>query len=261
MSDILKEICGRKAEHVAARKKQRPLSSLKDFIANAPPTESFTQALRDKTGPAIIAELKKASPSKGLIRDDFHPSSLAREYQNGGAACLSVLTDEPYFQGRDDYISIVKQSVNIPVLRKDFIIDSYQIYESRSLGADCILLIMAALSDEQAAELYDTAQSLDLDVLIETHDETEIERALRLDPAMIGVNNRNLKTMEVSLETAGRLAPMIPHTILKIAESGIYTSDDIRRLQRHGYQGFLIGESLMKADNPGQALKELRDGC
>jgi len=227
------------------------------MVSDMPLPSGFASALKRQHGAALIAEVKKASPSKGIIRADFDPVNIAVSYENAGANCISVLTDEPYFQGHDDYLKAVKNSVTIPVLRKDFMIDPYQIYESRVLGADCILLIMAALSDDLACELYETALSLNLDVLVEVHDLEELERAAKLNPMMIGVNNRNLKTLQVDINTSFDLLINIPDNCMKISESGIATHDDLMRLHKSGYKGFLVGESLMRENDIEAALKNL----
>lgn len=259
MSDVLAKICADKRDHVDAKMRQRSLDDLKVLLEENRVSISFIGSLieRKKEGVALIAEVKKASPSKGIIREDFDPVSIARIYEAGGAACLSVLTDEPYFQGHDDYFTAIRAAVSLPMLRKDFMIDSYQIYESRVLGADCILLIMACLSDAQASEFYDLATSLGMDVLVEVHNEEELARALALKPMMVGVNNRNLKTLEVDLQTGLDLADMIPNDILKVAESGIHQNDDIKCFQQAGYAAFLVGESLIREHDIRKAVQEL----
>ncbi len=254
---VLDEICERKKEHVTAQKAAIPLEALKAQIKAAPAPKGFIKALQSSSAPAIIAEVKKASPSKGIIREDFDPVQIAGIYEENGAACISVLTDEPYFQGHDEYLRDIRGAASLPLLRKDFMIDPYQIHESRALGADCILLIMAALSDELATELYSLAAELGMDVLVEVHDAEELERALALSPAMIGVNNRNLKTLEVDINTSHELAKYMPNHILKVAESGISGRDTIDNLIKAGYQAFLIGESLMRQANIGAALTGL----
>lgn len=210
---------------------------------------------------ALIAEIKKASPSKGVIRADFDPATLAKAYEQGGAACLSVLTDEPYFQGKDVYLPQARENVALPVLRKDFILDPYQIYESRALGADCILLIMAALNETEAETLEQLATELGMDVLVEVHDESELQRALCINPnnpaKIMGVNNRNLKTLAVDLATSEVLAKKIPDSMLRVCESGIETHGDMLRMKQSGYQCFLVGESLMKQSNVAQATQNL----
>lgn len=256
---ILAEICLKKTAHVAAKRKEVPQALLEEMIAAAEKPRGFINALKKSSAPAIIAEIKKASPSVGIIRADFDPEKIATIYESNGAACLSVLTDEPYFQGHDDYIGLVKKSSSLPVLRKDFMIDPYQIYESRALGADCILLIMAALNHDDALRMNGIAHDLGMDVLVEVHDETELRAALELFPAMVGVNNRNLKTLAVDLQTSHTLSKMIPDGILKVAESGISTPENIRSLQASGFGAFLVGESLMRQDNIGAALRKLRE--
>jgi indole-3-glycerol phosphate synthase len=256
MSNVLEKICADKRVHVDAKMRQRPLNDLKVLLENQDTPRGFINALAQKS-PALITEVKKASPSKGTIRQDFDPVQIARAYQDAGAACLSVLTDEPYFQGHDDYFTAIREAVSLPMLRKDFMIDEYQIYESRALGADCILLIMACLSNAQAAEYYELATSLGMDSLFEVHDEAEMNRALLLKPKMLGVNNRNLKTLDVDLQTGLNLAQKIPDDVLKVAESGIYAPEHIQDFQNAGYSAFLIGESLMRQDDIGQAVREL----
>ena len=257
MSSVLQEICDVKAKHVAKQKAKTPLADLETLAKTAEPPRGFINALRANNGPALIAEVKKASPSKGIIREDFNPRQIARIYEDNGASCISVLTDEPYFQGTDEYLKTVKSEVKIPVLRKDFMIDPYQIIESRALGADCILLIMAALSDAQAKELYDLSESLGMDVLVEVHNAEELERANTLSPSMIGVNNRNLKTLKVDTQTSFDLLEQIPESAFKIAESGLADADIVNRLHTAGYKGFLIGESLMREPDIANAIKTL----
>ncbi len=258
----LKEICEAKAEHIRRQKAKISFSALEQIARNTvSEPRGFIRTLRDKQNHGLvglIAELKKASPSKGLIRADFSPEILARQYLDGGAACLSVLTDIPYFQGSDEYLKIARESVSLPVLRKDFMIDTYQITESRALGADCILLIIAALSDAQAAELEAAAHELGVDVLVEVHDAKETERALKhLKSEMIGVNNRSLKTLEVNLETSIELSGIIPSSYLKVCESGISTHNDVLAMKKHGYNTFLVGESLMTQEDVRLATEKL----
>lgn len=257
MSSVLEEICARKARHVKAQKIKTPLSDLEHHIKSAEAPRGFFNALNNTNGHALIAEVKKASPSKGIIREDFDPVKIAKIYESNHASCLSVLTDEPYFKGHDDYLKLVKRAVSIPVLRKDFMVDPYQIIESRALGADCILLIMAALSDAQAKELYDLAKSLGMDVLTEIHNEDELERANALNPEMLGVNNRNLKTLDVTTQTSHDLYPKIIPGTLKIAESGLGDAETIDALYKTGYKAFLIGESLMRHENIAEKIKLL----
>lgn len=258
--NTLDKICADKREHVAARKREASLSYLEQLALAQTPPRGFRQAIEKKVRSgniALIAEVKKASPSKGLIRADFDPATLAMAYEAGGATCLSVLTDEPYFQGHDDYLKAARTAVNLPVLRKDFMLDPYQVIEARALGADCILLIMAALSDEQAAELEEVAHALGMSVLVEVHDAPELERALKLQTKLLGVNNRNLKTLEVTLQTAADLAAMIPEGHIKVAESGISTQADIEKLRGFGYGCFLVGESLMREADVTAATRKL----
>jgi indole-3-glycerol phosphate synthase len=260
MSDVLAEICERKRAHVAERKKAAPEALLRERLAEAPPVRPFAGALERKIVAGqygLIAEIKKASPSKGLIRADFDPPSLARAYLAGGAACLSVLTDEPYFQGCDEYLAAARTAVPLPVLRKDFILDPYQVLESRAIGADCVLLIMAALSDGQARELAAAASELGLDVLVEVHDRGELDRALQLDARLIGINNRNLKTLAVDLRTAEELGPLVPKDRIAVGESGLAAPEDLDRLAGVGVRTFLVGESLMRAADVAAATRKL----
>ncbi|MDX1975591.1 MAG: indole-3-glycerol phosphate synthase TrpC [Rickettsiales bacterium] len=264
MSDTLAKICADKREHIARSKESVSLAELEARIASGQKPRGFRRALAqaiEQGHIALIAEIKKASPSVGVIRADFDPATLARAYQKGGAHCLSVLTDQPYFQGEDAYLQAARQAVSLPVLRKDFMLDPYQIIESRALGADCILLIMAALSDSQAAELENTAIELGMDVLVEVHDQDELDRALlHLRPQLLGVNNRNLKTLKVDLATSETLAKQIPSPILRVCESGIRTHDDIVRMQHANIHCFLVGESLMREEDVTLATKELLTG-
>lgn len=260
MSDILKKICGDKLEHIAECKRQRPESQLVEDVRNVLPTRGFAAALNNKVEAgsyALIAEIKKASPSKGLIREDFHPAELARSYEAGGAACLSVLTDVPYFQGDDLFIGQARDACSLPVLRKDFMLDVYQVTEARLLGADCILLIMAALDDAMAKDLEQAAFDLGMDVLVEVHNQEELVRALDLKSPLLGVNNRNLKTLEIDIATTEALAPMVPEDRVLICESGLYSSGDLLRMSRSGARRFLIGESLMRQDDVETATKSI----
>jgi indole-3-glycerol phosphate synthase len=249
MKNILDQICNDKKAHVETKKATTSEAQLLQLINNTPPPRDFYKALQTKKEngePALIAELKKASPSKGLIRSDFDPSRIAKSYKEGGATCLSVLTDEPYFQGHDTYIQRAKENVDLPVLRKDFMIDPYQVVESRALNADCILLIMAALDDARVYDLYQTAYDLKMDVLIEVHDAGELKRALKIHPHIIGINSRNLKTLEVDIQVTYNLLNELPATCIRVAESGIYDHDTLLSLQTSGADAFLVGESLMR---------------
>ncbi len=263
MSDILEKICGDKRLHIIEHMKRRPLSVLEKEIAAAPPVRGFQRALEDKVnrgGIGLIAEIKKGSPSAGVMRPDFSPKALAEAYAKAGASCLSILTDEPHFQGHNDYLIEGRASCALPVLRKDFMLDTWQIAESRAIGADCILLIMAALGDAQAAELHAATIYYDMDVLIEVHNEDELYRALKLPSGMIGINNRNLKTLEVDLRISEELIPSIPNGRLGVSESGITKPADIEVLRAWGIHCFLIGESLMKQPDVEAATRKLIAG-
>jgi indole-3-glycerol phosphate synthase len=257
---VLDEILDHKREEVTARQRQRPTSALRKLAQAAPPTRGFTAAIAsaiEAGKPAVIAEIKKASPSKGVIRTDFDPESIAVSYQAAGATCLSVLTDERFFQGHDDYLVSAHNAVELPVLRKDFIIDEYQLYEARVLGADCVLLIVAAVNIIQLTVLYHTARALGLDVLMEVHDETELAAALSLSPTLVGINNRNLKTFDTSLQTTYQLLSGIPPQTVVVTESGIASRQDVLEMRENGVHCFLVGEAFMRKDDPGAALKEM----
>ncbi|PZR00007.1 MAG: indole-3-glycerol phosphate synthase TrpC [Cereibacter sphaeroides] len=259
MSTILDRIKTYKLEEIAARKATKPLADLEDAARDAPPARGFADALRGAalTGYGLIAEIKKASPSKGLIRADFDPPALARAYQAGGATCLSVLTDTPSFQGADEFLTAAHEATTLPCLRKDFIYDTYQVTEARALHADCILIIMASVTDDQAAELEAAAFEWRMDVLIEVHNQAELERAARLKSPLIGINNRDLNTFEVSLDTTRRLARMIPEDRMIVAESGLNKPEDLADLARYGARCFLIGESLMRQENVEAATRAI----
>ncbi|MGC6453832.1 MAG: indole-3-glycerol phosphate synthase TrpC [Candidatus Puniceispirillaceae bacterium] len=259
MSNVLARIIDGKRDEVAALRAARSFADLEAEAQAADPVRGFAAALaRDsKSGYGLIAELKKASPSKGLIRADFDPAKLARAYEQGGASCLSVLTDTPWFQGASDYLVAARNAVSLPVLRKDFMIDPIQIVESRALGADCILLIMAALDDMLALELEACATEQGMDVLIEVHDAAELERACRLSSPLMGINNRNLKTMDISLDVGAAMLPALPADRIAIAESGLFAPADLARMAASGARCFLIGESLMRADDVAAATRDI----
>ena len=259
MANALENICQDKRRHIAERKAHQPMSHLVAAAARATPARGFGAALfaASMSGYGLIAEIKRASPSKGLIRNNFNPATLARAYEAGGAACLSVLTDTPYFQGADDHLLAARAAVELPVLRKDFMLDPYQIVEARALGADCILLIMAALDDAMARELEKVALGYGMDVLIEVHDEGELERALLLQSRLIGINNRNLKTLKTDIKTTELLAKKVPDDRLLICESGLNTSEDLARMAAAGARCFLIGEALMRQNDVEKAVHDL----
>ena len=261
---ILKRIVARKFEEIEERKKTVSIDDLKLKIkhnasGNMAP-RGFTQAMQYKLEqgvPAVIAEIKKASPSKGVIREDFDPAALALSYEKGGAACLSILTDADFFQGHEDYLQKARSACALPVIRKDFIVDVYQVFEARAIGADCILLIAACLEDEKMHELSDLAQELGMDVLVESHDQQELVRALTLSTPLIGINNRNLHTFDLTLQTTFDLLDIVPDNRIIVTESGIHTQDDVKVMQDKNVNAFLVGESFMRAEDPGAKLAEL----
>lgn len=254
---VLERIIAYKRDEVAARKARRSQSELDGAIRRQGPARGFVEHLLETQGPALIAEIKKASPSKGLIREDFDPATLARAYDEGGAACLSVLTDAPSFQGHEDYLIAARKACDLPALRKDFMIDEWQVAESRAFGADAVLIIMAAVDDALASDLHDAADAFGMDALAKVHDESEMTRALKLGFKLIGVNNRSLATFETDLAVTERLAAMAPEAVLLVSESGISTHADIARLTAAGARAFLVGESLMRQDDVEAATRAL----
>ncbi len=257
MSNVLDEICENKRREVAATKSARPITELQARLADAPPVRDFATALKQATDIGLIAEVKKASPSAGAIRADIDPVSVARIYDSAGASCISCLTDEKYFQGRLEYLTAIRNEVSIPVLRKDFILDRYQVLEARVAGADAILLIAECLNDCEMRDLYFYAAELGMESLIEIYEPENLERVLKLDPALLGVNNRNLKTMEVSLDHSMRLAAQVPASTFFISESGIKTRGDVERLKTAGVRGILVGETLMRQGDIAGKVREL----
>ena len=260
MSDILNTILARKAGEIRERSARVSLRELSARCHDLPPTRGFADALQAKVAAgraAVIAEIKKASPSKGVIRPDFHPDRIAGSYEAGGAACLSVLTDVDFFQGADAYLQQARAACALPVLRKDFVIDAYQVYEARALGADCILLIVAALGDAALAELSHLAMELGMDVLVEVHDIDELERALQISAPLVGINNRNLRTFEVTLDTTLALRAAVPLDRTLVTESGIHALGDVALMRSHGVHTFLVGEAFMRAADPGAELARL----
>ena len=260
MQDVLQRILARKQEEVAARREHVSLFELKTRAASMPPLRGFADAIEARIAsgqPAVIAEVKKASPSKGVIRAHFDPAAIARSYEAGGAACLSVLTDVDFFQGSDEFLRQARAACALPVLRKDFIVDAWQLYEARGLGADCVLLIAAALDDARLSEFAFIAGELGMDVLVEVHDLDELERALPVPARLLGINNRNLKTFEVSLQATLDLQPMVPADRVLVTESGILARADVALMREAGVHAFLVGEAFMRAPDPGTALREL----
>jgi indole-3-glycerol phosphate synthase len=257
---ILKKILARKHEEIAERSALVSIAQLIEKAQSAQSPRGFAAALAAKLAAgqsAVIAEIKKASPSKGVIRENFDPAAIAESYEEGGAACLSVLTDVDFFQGADDYLRVARSATQLPVIRKDFIIDDYQVYEARAMSADCILLIVSALTEQQLTHLHELARSLGMDVLIEVHDGAELEIALKLDNPMVGINNRNLHSFEVSLENTYQLLDKIPAGKIVITESGIHSADDVAAMRAHNVNSFLVGEAFMRSEEPGQRLAEM----
>ena len=263
LPDVLARILDRKREEVAEGARAVPLAAARRRAAEAAPARGFEAALRAKTGAgraAVIAEIKRASPSRGVIREDFDPSRIAAGYERAGAAALSVLTDREFFQGAPEHLRAAREATALPVLRKDFLVDPWQVYEARAMGADCVLLIVAALDDGRLGALADLARGLGLDVLVEVHDEAELERALRLPTRLIGINNRDLRTFDTTLETTKRLAAHVPPDRLAVTESGIAAREDVSGLRAHGVHAFLVGEAFMSAPDPGERLAALFGG-
>ncbi|WP_124552394.1 indole-3-glycerol phosphate synthase TrpC [Methylophilus methylotrophus] len=260
MSDILNKILATKAEEIAAAQARLPLAEVQALAAQQPPARDFVGAIRSKIAAgkaAVIAEIKKASPSKGVIRADFKPAEIAASYEQGGAACLSVLTDEQYFQGSADYLKQARAACSLPVLRKDFMIDNYQVYEARAMGADCILLIAAALTLAQMQQLEAVAHRLGMAVLVEVHNGEELAQAIQLTTPLLGINNRNLRTFEVTLDTTLGLLEKISGDKIVVTESGIFTADDVKLMRDHAVHTFLVGEAFMRQDNPGAELAKV----
>lgn len=258
--DILLKILTRKAVEIADRKNLVAVSQLQLALTSAPSPRGFIQSMRNKNAQglsAVIAEVKKASPSQGVIRENFNPTKIAQSYASAGAACLSVLTDVDFFQGHDDYLIAARNACSLPIIRKDFIIDEYQIIEARTLGADCILLIVAALDDQALKQLHQVAIDLGMDVLVEVHDQQELDRAMKLGLSLVGINNRNLRTFETSLSTTIDLLDQIPSDCLVVTESGIHTRADVKLMREHNVNAFLVGEAFMRAEEPGDALRSL----
>lgn len=258
--DILKKIISRKIQEIKERKQRCDLSEIRKLAREADACRGFVKAIKNKIDagkPGVIAEIKKASPSKGIIREDFQPAEIAISYEKAGAACLSVLTDADFFQGSEQYLQQARAACSLPVIRKDFIIDPYQVYEARAIGADCILLIVAALNDTQLEELSSLAQELDMDVLVEVHDAEELQRALVLNLPLVGINNRNLRTFEVSLNTTLDLLKQIPKDRIVVTESAIHNKEDVILMRENNVNAFLVGEAFMRAEDPGEELAKL----
>jgi len=258
--DILNRILARKQQEIESRRQATSLDALQHRVREASAPRGFTAALKQRVErgeSAVIAEIKKASPSKGVIRENFDVEEIARSYEAGGACCLSVLTDRDFFQGHEDFLVAARAACQLPVIRKDFIVDPYQVVESRAIGADCILLIVAALDDAALASLHRQARSLDMDVLVEVHDRAELERALELDLELVGINNRDLRSFETTLETTINLLGEVPAECLVVTESGIHGRDDVALMHRHDVHAFLVGEAFMRVPDPGQGLREL----
>ncbi|MGB1108974.1 MAG: indole-3-glycerol phosphate synthase TrpC [Gammaproteobacteria bacterium] len=262
--DILKKIVARKEEEIAERIQSISLDEMKARAIGALPVRGFVDAMRAKIDaglPAVIAEIKKASPSKGVFREDFDPTEIASGYEQGGAACLSILTDRDFFQGGEEYLMQAREACSLPVIRKDFIVDPYQVYEARAINADCILLIVSCLQDEQMAELANLATDLGMDVLVEVHDEAELERALPLELPLVGINNRNLRSFETDLDTTYRMLDRIPAGRIVVTESGIHSQEHVRSMRDNQVNAFLVGEAFMREPVPGEALARLFNGA
>lgn len=258
--DILKKILSRKAEEIVERSSKVSLESLIAVAASSAPSRGFVSAIErslKENNNAVIAEIKKASPSKGVMRENFHPAEIAKSYETGGASCLSVLTDVDFFQGADEYLKQARAACSLPVLRKDFMVDAYQVYEAKAMDADCILLIVAALSDDKMSELASLADNIGLDVLVEVHDESELHRALKLDTKLIGINNRNLRTFATSLNTTIDLLSQIPEDRIVVTESGIHAAEDVQLMNDNAVYSFLVGEAFMRVEEPGKELNKL----
>jgi indole-3-glycerol phosphate synthase len=259
-ADILTRILQRKSEEIVVARQQAPLDQLRRQLESVSAPRGFIRSLRDKQSSgssAVIAEIKKASPSKGVIREDFDPVAIARSYANGGASCLSVLTDRDFFQGHDDYLVAARNACRLPVIRKEFIIDPYQVYQARAIGADCILLIVAALEERALNDLYSLSSDLGMDTLVEVHNQHELVQAMHLDLDIIGINNRDLHSFETSLSTTLDLLKQLPETCLVVTESGIHRSEDVQLMRDHGVNSFLVGEAFMRAEDPGAELRAL----